>query len=487
MDYHVFRLRQNRQDDWSMGLLAEAIGGLVHARPASFSDAYSWAETPVDWVGRALDAFGEFFSMDSAVHSREPSGTWKPTQAFKGPSRVWLQRHALAESWDTLSPNEKLLAVFLHLSAPDRYPLQVDSHLEQHPMVRSVLLLRHGASDDSRGATALQAHELIADAVLVRVPKPKSRVAIHPDELEIDFERALPLCRVLGSGVKYCEGRHMSKPPFDAWKRWKDDPHGNVRPISVAIFRDTEDPIDCQCPRLERARGYRDSGCQVLTDGAEGHAHLFARRKLPWSRWTLLEALEACGYPPNLIEIFQRRGDKPRIEPPVAVENEYVNKIAGTLNRINELRDRLRCGWRDGEIDPAKGCGQPLAPQFEYSKFPAAYGITVWGSCSASNEGGPHDAGCYFSHCFRCMGTIDNRESPIRDGTSNRLYVCAHCGGWSRQQGTESNALYPGEFRRCGKCGSDDSILDRECKLVICGNAACAHTWRPFDKIWSQL
>lgn len=478
IDHHHRRLLTNRNDGRSLALIAEAIGLLLHTQAGDFNDPDKWGHKPADWVDHVIDIVREFPEIDTEIQVRSAFGTWNEKIGFEGPSRVWLHRNDLSAGWLNFAPNDKILAIYLRLSLSEPMPVEIITDEEKHTMVRALLTLIDGARQDERSEIAVYAHNLITEAVLKRVPAPGSRAAVSPDELVIDFDRALPRCGVLNSGVKFCEGNHISKPSFEEWKKHKNDPINYPKPRSVLLTPVTNGYLECHCPRLERAHGYgyAKSGCPVEMGAGEGKARLFARDKLPWTQWSLLEALHALGYPSNLISYFNPSGIKPKIMPERIVHNEYVNKVAAVANRINDLRDRLRCGWRDGAIDKTKGCGQPLSPNFSYRVFPAAYGITVVGGCT-SCEAGPHDKGAYFNHCKRCISILDSRESPVKDDSGINTFVCVHCGGWG-QDGK-------GEFRKCGKCGSYNSEPKRGNKVIRCRD--CNHTWNPLDKYWPTI
>lgn len=465
VDHHYRRLLANRDDERSLALIAEAIGLLLHTYTGDFNDPDRWGQAPLDWIDHVIDIVREFPEIDTEIQTRSAFGTWNRQVGFEGPSRVWIHRDDLAAGWPTFAPNDKLLAIYLRLSRGEAMPLEIVTDDERHPMVRAFLTLIDGAKQDQRFEIAVHAHDLITEAVLKRIPAPGSQAAVSLDELVMDFDRALPRCGVVGSRVQFCEGNHRSKPSLAAWQN-------GAR--SQDLTPEMTGELSCHCPRLERARGgYRYSGCPVQMADGRGDARLFARNAIPWTRWTLLELLEGLSYPPNLISFFKPSGAKPRVQTAKIVHNEYVNKVAAVVNRINDLRDRLRCGWRNGEIDLTKGCGKTLSPNFSYRVFPAAYGITVFGDCT-STEAGPHDKSAYFNHCKRCLSIIDSRESPVKDDSGLNTYVCAHCGGWG-QEGE-------GEFLKCGKCGSVESELDGSAKNVTC--RVCGHEWRPPDRVW---
>jgi len=453
-----------------ISLISQAVGNYIANHTEKFANPDYWSGTPSADVAYFIDVVNSLPEVEEELQIMSAFGIWDISVQIEGPSRIWQHRESLGNAWQNFTPNEKILALHYLLANNLKIPAELDPINEDHPMIVAYLTLVFGAMNGDREESSLKAHNLITEAVLKKVPAPGAKVAISQTELNIDFERAIPRCGIPeSSGVRFCEGNHRTKPSYSEWLR--KIPSRDITP-------DMRDRYECHCPRLERKKGgYRDSGCEVETGDGNGSARLFECRKLPWTQWTILEVLAVLGFPPNLISYFSAQGRKPRVQSAHINHNEYANKVAAVVNRIDDLRDRLRCGWRDGHIDPQSGCGNPLTPNFSYRVFPAAYGITVMGGCQEPSIG-PHDKSAYFNHCKRCITIIDSRESPIKDDSSYGTYVCASCGGWG-QEG-------PYEFRKCGKCGSYDSVKSEgRRKFIQC--KSCKHSWYPPEKFWSGI
>ena len=464
------KLTQNTEHQRLLGLMAQAIGSAVLHNSELFNDPDLWDSTPSEEVSFVLDLVMAFPHIEEELETMSAFGVWDKPVQLEGPSLIWLSRNSLGTAWPHFTTNEKLLAVHYLLANNIALPNEINESSEDHPIVKAYLKLIHGALNNQKEQASLDAHNHIIDGVLKKVPAPGAKVTISQAELLIDFERAIPRCGMPEtSGVRFCEGNYRTKPSYSDYLR--KIPARDITP-------DMRFEYECHCPRLERKKGgYRNSGCPVEIGSGDGVARLFESRQLPWTQWTILEVLAILGYPPNLISYFRASGYKPRIQDAKINHNEYANKIAAVVNRIDDLRDRLRCGWRNGHIDPKAGCGKPLKPDFSYRVFPAAYGITVTGGCEEESSG-PHDVSTYFNHCKRCVTIIDSRESPIKDDSLINTYVCSSCGGWG-QEGR-------GEFKKCGKCGSYD-CYERESNPKSIQCRRCRHTWNPPNKYWSQI
>jgi hypothetical protein len=166
-------------------------------------------------------------------------------------------------------------------------------------------------------------------------------------------------------------------------------------------------------------------------------ARIYPNRDRVWKEWSLLELLEATGVMPSGLQ----RPD------------EYVNKLAGWVNRLNEIREHLKCSK----------CDNIMRPNYAYAKFLAAYNITVV-SC-ACGEG--HDQNIYLNHCWGCERIIDSRESHLR---IEGYYVCILCGSGPRQ----SEFYRQGDI--CPKCSTLGMTAlnygNFQCKL-------CGHVIKP--------
>ena len=166
-----------------------------------------------------------------------------------------------------------------------------------------------------------------------------------------------------------------------------------------------------------------------------------------WRHWTLLEFIEVCNIDIKIINLFNKY--------------EYVPKMCGWVNRINEIRERLRCS-----------CGRTLISNKKYSKNLAAYNATVF-NCK---EEGNHDKNVYISHCWACREIIDSRENKQK--YNNEMYLCLECGSGP----IKSNDFTQGDI--CPKCGTRDMAYISD-KYRKCINMECEHEIRipPTHKI----
>jgi hypothetical protein len=123
-------------------------------------------------------------------------------------------------------------------------------------------------------------------------------------------------------------------------------------------------------------------------------SRLYPNLKLEWRDWSLAELMSWSGVQP------EAEGVK---------KAEYVTRLCGWVNRLEEIRERLRCSM----------CNETLRPNMEYAKNLARYNVTV-ASCPRG-----HDQGVYFNHCWHCKRIIDSRESRER---VEGYYVCCWCG-----------------------------------------------------------
>ena len=463
------KLIQNSRHKRLLGLIAHAIGNVIVQNNELFNDPDFWENKPSTKVSFLIDIVQEFPLIEEELEAMSAFNMWDEPVRFEGPSRIWLSRDSLGKAWPYFTTNEKLLALHYLLSNNVAIPEEINASTEKHQIIKAYLKLIYGALNNAKEQASIDAHNHIIEGVLKKIPATGAKVAISQAELHIDFDRAIPRCGIPeSSGVRFCEGNHRTKPSLSDYRN--KIPAENITP-------DMRHEYECHCPRLERKKGgYRYSGCLVATGDGEGFAKLFESKQLPWTQWTILEVLAILDYPPNLISYFKAHGRKPRLQNATINHNEYANKVAAVVNRIDDLRDRLRCGWRNGHIDPHAGCGAPLNPDFSFRVFPAAYGITVTGGCQ-EHSSGPHDIATYFNHCKRCVTIIDSRESPIKDDSNLNTYVCSSCGGWGQEAS--------GEFKKCGKCGSYDSYKHEGNKSMRC--QSCSHTWNPPNKYWAKI
>lgn len=218
---------------------------------------------------------------------------------------------------------------------------------------------------------------------------------------EIDLSLIIPICGI--DNTRYCDSRE--------WK--KLDKNTNEYHI-----------ID-YCPRR---CGYNRSNCNEF----------LANLDLEWYQWSLKELLSYAGIVPYRVEGLSR-------------PNEYVNKLGGWVNRLNSIRQRLKCSY----------CGTPFKPNLKYAKNLAKFTTTV---LSCINDDNNHDKNIYFNQCWHCKEIIDSRESNVYiDG----YYLCIHCGA-----GPIENSEYI-IGSTCPKCGSKNMNKIND-YLYSCND--CNHT-----------
>jgi len=133
--------------------------------------------------------------------------------------------------------------------------------------------------------------------------------------------------------------------------------------------------------------------------------------------------------------------------------NDYVRKIGGALNRLNEIRERLKC----------RRCGEMMSFDWKYPIHDAAYKLTV-AECENSkcDEQGN---GVYLNHCWACGNIIDGRDNII---TIDDYKLCLKCGSGPQK----SRDYSQGDI--CPKCGSRDIESKNNNKYYTCNN--CYHS-----------
>ncbi|MBV6419386.1 MAG: hypothetical protein DAHOPDDO_00602 [Ignavibacteriaceae bacterium] len=234
---------------------------------------------------------------------------------------------------------------------------------------------------------------------------------------EIDLEPLLPNCRP--NLVKYCEAR--------AWPTDEDQAEGHGRLSRVF------------CPRGKRecSLNFRSNYSAFTAFGSTSlsGARILPDTNLSWKDWSLIEVLKVMNITPSL--------------PDLSNSLEYVPRLSGWVNRLNEIRERMKCSV----------CQSPLIANQQYAKNLARYNSTI-ASCS---QGMPHDYNIYFNHCWACREIIDSRESKIQ---VENYYICLYCGSGPQQ------SLKYTQGSICPKCGHFNIIEtnDRDRKCNDCGH-----------------
>lgn len=148
----------------------------------------------------------------------------------------------------------------------------------------------------------------------------------------------------------------------------------------------------------------------------------------------------------------------------------YVNTVAGWVNRLIELRERMVC----------RKCQSLLLVNAKYAlKYEARYAVTVVDCSERCGE-----ASVYLNHCFNCQNIIDSRESQYRynrdtgellppgdtayEQQKGFIYLCIHCANgmapFCPNCGTASTSVEGTTTRVCPKCAhrvASSAVLGR--------------------------
>ena len=227
-------------------------------------------------------------------------------------------------------------------------------------------------------------------------------------EQEINLDKILPICTVKSdnSDPDSWYLNRLSYTRYCDCKPWK-----NVG----ATY--------CPWHKIKATEGNIDSN--IYDRKALGCAKLTARIEKDWWEWTFKELLYSLNYNP-IVKVSGKDN---------VLGIEYTNKMSGWVNRLNEIRERLRCSH----------CNQVLKPNVAYAKNLSRFNMTV-ATCVNENEEGLHDRGIYLNQCWCCKEIIDSREAKIRIG---KYYLCLNCGA-----GPQYSANVQGTI--CPKCGSNE-------------------------------
>lgn len=288
--------------------------------------------------------------------------------------------------WYRISSKAKILTIFRALKENIEFPEASLFKSETDPVVRFSCLLFWAKFN--KNLLFSQVHLCFQEYV--------TTIAWELD-FPLDFSPLLPSCKNESvTHVKYCEGRY--------WKEKQIEKNGKKQTLTIAF-----------CPRLKKE-------CEVFNgQDSSGNCQYYGARLLPvlsqdWSEWSMLELLNACNITPVL------RG----LRDPIG----YVPKVSGWINRLMEIRERLKCSV----------CQKVMIPNQKYAYRWAAYNMTIV-SCNCGNG---HDNNVYLNHCWGCYSIIDSRESRHQ---LEGLYICINCGSGPQDSGTYSQ----GDV--CPNCG----------------------------------
>ena len=166
---------------------------------------------------------------------------------------------------------------------------------------------------------------------------------------------------------------------------------------------------------------------------------------LPIRKWSITEILSYFNIQPRLSDVKR--------------SEEYAARLGGWLNRLNEIRERLKC----------RGCGGPLVSNMKYSSNLAIFNATVF---SCKMNGIDHDKNIYISHCWACGKVIDSRVDSVKD--KDNFYLCLQCGSGSKRNDGVQGKL-------CPKCG-DSRMYISKFKLNNMYCPKCKHEINPPHK-----
>ena len=311
--------------------------------------------------------------------------------------------------WQKLSREAKILCIYRNAKENKSLPLSVLKSTKDDPLVRCVLILLWAKDNPQKSCAAFKkAHTLFQDYVVDQAWSSTEPLDLYP---------LLPHCRPTEVEVEYCEGRPW---PTEEDKKLRSDR------VSRAFCPRTNGPCD-------PFKFVPDIGMNW------GEARLYAECSQYWEDWSLLELIEAT----NVV---------PRIPDELKSPDEYVPKLSGWVNRLNEIRERLKCSV----------CGQIMPPNYRYAKYLARYNSTVV-SCQYGSD---HDQNVYLNHCWGCGKIIDSRESTIR---VEGYYICIHCGSGPKR----SKSYTQGDI--CPKCGARGMSAiewnDPNCECLSCNHS----------------
>ncbi|RYZ80726.1 MAG: hypothetical protein EOP06_24810, partial [Proteobacteria bacterium] len=319
--------------------------------------------------------------------------------------------------WTALLPQARILSLFRALAEETEIPDIPPATTEADLRVRCVLYLYYANGKDAhtKGVAFAKAHDAFVEFV--------TSEAWKSDKM-LDMTPLLPNC-VASVLVDYCEGRAWPEPPLISSQNAYNT--GLSLPVLKAF-----------CPRTSRPCGtIGPDGTRTPTDMYSYGARLYADRSLDWSQWSMNELLSATGV--NIPTHFIKRDDL------------YVTGLAGWVNRLNEIRARMRCSV----------CKEIMIADAKYAYNLAVYNKTVM-ICRDGHES------VYLNHCWACRRIIDSRESSIKD---EGYYLCIGCGSGPRNPTTFTQG------DTCPKCGekamqqlSHDDRRRRVCRSPRCGH-----------------
>ncbi|MFF5995183.1 hypothetical protein AAGS61_10550 [Lysinibacillus sp. KU-BSD001] len=293
---------------------------------------------------------------------------------------LWLEQEPLVKNYLIYKITEQIIQ--------DKKPQWLTNELisqfgenEQHPLIKVCLRLLYIGLNKQKPNVEEAVLQTIDEVILQQANARQG----------FDLLALLPRCNINHSLVKHCEGRHI---------------------IYRNTFPDDTAEIDevYYCPRLRKS--CEKAVCTRISDTVYMHegSRIGPNFQLPYSYWSLQEMLTFANLEP-MAETLKRPDST----------DYYTNKIAGWVNRLEKLIQRMKCST----------CSEPFRVDFKFSKrYDAAYNTTVFSCCqNERNENPEHDFRIYLNHCNHCKQLIDSRESKYQIYNNNGYYICYHCAG----------------------------------------------------------
>ncbi|MDZ8024010.1 MAG: hypothetical protein RMX97_04895 [Nostoc sp. DedQUE11] len=301
--------------------------------------------------------------------------------------------------WQILSPYQKILCIYHIAKESENLPLiltvlkRLQTEIpEKNFLVKSALKLLWAKENPERcNEVFQQVHELLINYVIKYIKNSTELINIDP---------LLPYCKPTEITVKYCEGK--------LWERQEVKTADEAQIITSAY-----------CPRARNNCNLFEQNKKENSNFGLYGARLYAECSQDWKDWSLLELFKAVNIVPSL--------------PDLKRPEDYLPKLSGWINRINEIRSRLKCSV----------CKDIMPHNIEYSQFSTRFRVTVF-SCK---HGKGHDSNIYLNECWGCSQIIDSRESRYQS-PENNYYICIHCGSGTQY----SNTYTQGDI--CPKCGT---------------------------------
>lgn len=314
--------------------------------------------------------------------------------------------------WDHMKRDAKIMSVFR--AAKEGRNLELVEHMssETDLLVKMVLMLL-GRKEKY---PLTQAHRMLEQYVQKEAWK-----STEPLDLGPLFAK----CRVL-SDVECCEAR-----------RW---------PVKEGSWLYEDGKEQAFCPRTQ-------TPCTINTNRYSNLAHVYPVMGRSWENWTLTEFFYKLGIPLWI--------------PSLNKKDTYLLKMAGWINRLNEIRSRMICHT----------CGKMLVPDQRYAFFPARYNSTI-AHCPDR-----HGEAVYFNHCWNCVHIIDSRESRVK---AHKYYLCIRCGAGPMPVNPHHTyfpsvpaSYQPPPYKqgdKCPKCATlDMKDVPGKKDVKVCQNTLCGH------------